>query len=273
MYNSVVPHFDNECEACLNAIKTGLKECLCEETTFDLEDYTRKQAEDFVSCMARGSINKADIRECLVEERDNDDERTVLESLCTVDLDHDSRCLSALKQLRGLDVFRKSDIIEMRLLQCSCKVWGTTYCKRFTREERNRNMNTCIFNFLVEWDPTALKFLGWYENERTEDFHDSFLLQEVMNLSLPETIKLVFKAGLKHFPHELGLLFLESDTYYAPMENIDSDNWSIIKECLGEVGGNVLNLHEPNPRTNLYPFLTAPTGYALENMSIWCTSC
>ena len=47
MYNSVVPHFDNECEACLDAIKTGLTKCLCEETAFDLEDYTKEQAQEF----------------------------------------------------------------------------------------------------------------------------------------------------------------------------------------------------------------------------------
>jgi hypothetical protein len=211
--------------------------------------------------MAGGSIDKADMRECLVEERGDEDDRTVLESLCHVDATHDSRCLSVLKHLRGLDVFRQSDIIDMRLLQCSCKVQGTLYCKEEEKkaEEKDR-MNTCIFHFLVEWDPTALNFIG--ENKRTDDFYGDFLLGEVLYNPFPiETKTLVFKAGLKHFPHDLGLLTLHCDSYEPFIWTLDrckeGIEWIIIEECFWKVGGHDLNLHEPDPRTNLYPFMTA----------------
>ena len=76
-----------------------------------------------------------------------------------------------------------------------------------------------VLNFLVDWDPGALKvpFLVLQDFDDVDEPPDPFLLlqSKVPTLRRGERgghiraaapFKMVLKAGLRHFPHELGLL-------------------------------------------------------------------
>jgi hypothetical protein len=81
--------------------------------------------------------------------------------------------------------------------------------------------------------------------------------------------KRVIKAGLKHFPHDLGLLLLEAGDYGSPFDialngmygiSPKVPGWPMIEECLeqavvGQEPG--LKLQDLHSNTNLYPFMTA----------------
>ena len=64
----------------------------------------------------------------------------------------------------------------------------------------------------MEWGPTVLKNL---DPDSDDDDVVRTLLQEVMSdTDYPiETVRLVLRAGLKHLPHELGLLLLETQEH------------------------------------------------------------
>jgi hypothetical protein len=115
----------------------------------------------------------------------------------------------------------------------------------------------------VEWDPTALKS----KHESCVICGDCILLQEVIEAEYPTEIQQVLlKAGLKHFPIELGrelLLNFTTDLHLGAAETQKwigthvfwQDKWTTIEECLEEVQD--LKLQEPNTTTNLYPFMIA----------------
>ena len=118
------------------------------------------------------------------------------------------------------------------------------------------------------------------------------LLQNVICHNHPiATIKMVLKAGLKYFPNKLGFLlniglkcFLSFNDFYrkrndkgeTPISNALSEcitfgpekllGWTIIEECLEEVGD--LKLHSPDPSTNLYPFMYAATDQSCKHLDL-----
>ena len=124
-------------------------------------------------------------------------------------------------------------------------------------------MNPCIFKFLVEWYPSSLKigetkrsYYSFEESRTNQTEYDSFLLQEVLYGCFPiETKKAVFKAGLKHFPHDLGLLFKKSYEYGPIIEYLFDENddesipWTIIESCFKEIGADNFKPDAPDPNT------------------------
>jgi len=88
---------------------------------------------------------------------------------------YDSYCLDAMKQLRKSKLLLQKDILEFHLLFFSC-----------TPESKKR------FNHLVDWGPESLK----------DDRYNGKPL-----LHATDQFVIILKAGLKHYPEELGFLF------------------------------------------------------------------
>ena len=99
-------------------------------------------------------------------------------------------------------------------------------------------------------------------------FKKPTLLEELIEdyQSSPELTKVALKAGLKYFPNELWKLLVAVDGFYTELSPhaflMDTNRTTMareegltfIEECLEEVGD--LKLQEPDPTTNLYPFMT-----------------
>ena len=276
--------FEARCKDCLDEARDVFRNNLLFRCKW--EKYTIEQAQELFKCMTAGSTDKVDLRKSLIEKSKFDDENT-MQKLCSgFDVRRGSRYLSALKHLRNIGVFHKSDIRDWQLLRYCCNY--NTYC---IKTRMNSRANKCIFNYLAEWDPTALMNLEYFDEERCNKYYYQdessssdekshnvrTLLQEVMcSTKYPiETIKLVLKAGLKYLPHELGLLLLRTDEYSSPLayafqrdRRYGSNAWAIIEECLDEVVGPNLKLQEPNPFTNLCPFLTAAVDQSSDNLDL-----
>jgi hypothetical protein len=151
-------------------------------------------------------------------------------------------------------------------------------------EKLPKRANEDIFNYLVEWDPTALKKMRYFRDHYLFSDNEKFQrtpLQEVMSNTRyypADTVRLVVRAGLKHLPHELGLLLLETRKYASPLSyafqedtRFETKNaWPLIEECLDEVvlGQEGLKLQEPNPDTKLYPFMTAATDQSCSHVDL-----
>jgi hypothetical protein len=167
---------------------------------------------------------------------------------------YEYRRLDMLQHFRKLKLFHKKDITELELL----------------RKSFHAN-NQSIFHFCMEWDSTALKSLSSDETKITllqellyENYqHDDYPNYERDNYP-PAKIKFVLKAGLKYFPSELGLLFFTIEGNESPYALLMEENrgiydreagWTIIEESLEEMKD--LKLHEPDPTTNMYPFMVA----------------
>jgi len=96
--------------------------------------------------------------------------------------------LDALRRLRGFDLFRKGDIRQYNLLRWSCHP--------SVKE---------IFEYLVDWDQKALKE---HHEGNNPLFH---VIISSSGSSMTDSFTLMLKAGLKHYPEELGFLFLKND--------------------------------------------------------------
>jgi hypothetical protein len=140
--------------------------------------------------------------------------------------DFDSVCLNVMKRLREMDLLKKEDINEYRLLSFSMHVLA----------ERR-------FEYLVDWDPAALK-----------ECYESSLGNSINNF------KLAIKAGIKYFPQDIGhLAFQYMAKYKHEAQQQEKDEaWKMIRDCLDEADPN--KILKKNQDTNLYPFMTAAEG-------------
>ncbi len=177
-----------------------------------------------------------------------------------IDKEFDLVCLDALTKLRESGLFKKEDIQEYGLLE-----------KTF---ERSTSIREETFRYLVDLDPTSLKqrcagegmknriWLQRYAfGGSTTPFFDSHSVRV-------EIFQNVFKAALKHYPHEIGLLFEKDDEgkslfteaiQYLSGRFSDGDGNNdarhIIQACLEEVESK--EFVALDTRTNMYPFMTA----------------
>ena len=153
--------------------------------------------------------------------------RARLEVPCTDDgHDFDSDCLNVMKMLCEIDLLKKEDIKEYRLL----------YCSMYTLAEQR-------FKYLVDWDPEVL--------------------QEICISELPIRVaphvrfEVAIKAGIKYFPQHIGNLALQYVSGHRGKEDKD-EAWKMIQDCLDEADPN--KILKRNQETNLYSFMTAAEG-------------
>lgn len=246
--------------------------------SLDLEGCTREEALAFFRCihMTRYGATNENIRLSFTRDERIQGEQhvNVLKQLCNADPSNESRGLSTIKHLRDLDILQKQDIKDLDLLPHCCKFDGSS---AYRGEKLPKRANEDIFNYLVEWDPTALKEMRYSDYAKFQ----RTLLQDVMSDTgyyPTDTVRLVLRAGLKHLPHELGLLLLETRGYASPLSyafqedtRFETKNaWPLIEECLDEVvlGQEGLKLQEPNPDTKLYPFMTAATDQSCNHVDL-----
>lgn len=159
-----------------------------------------------------------------------------------VEIDYESYdwiCLAQLRRLRELDLFKKEDIKQYRLLSI---VWNDFVAKSIRKK---------TFEYLVDWDPDALNQRHWHRNET--------LLHGVGGCDrIP--FQMILEAGLKHYPHEIGFLLHKSDCGESALERAykrigEKDAWNAIKDCLEKT--DTKKVLQRNPRTNMYPFMVA----------------
>ena len=88
-------------------------------------------------------------------------------------------------------------------------------------------------------------------------------------------ITFVLKAGLKYFPNELGLLFFTTEGNDSPYALLMEENRrestngsTIIEESLDEMKD--LKLQEPDPTTNLNPFMVAACDQSCSCVDLLC---
>ena len=108
-------------------------------------------------------------------------------------------CLGVIKELRALGLFKKEDIQEHNLLWELCS--RSYYEGKYEGQKR--------FAYLSNWDPNALK---------ARRSGGQLLLHLCTWLSHIEGFEMVLKAGIRHFPRDLGFLFhensMDGDTAY-----------------------------------------------------------
>jgi len=151
-------------------------------------------------------------------------------------VDIDPICLEVMKRLRKKKLFKKDDIHEHDLLLLSSKAG----CQK-------------RFEYLTNWYPDALK--------KPRDHEGGILLHLCGKCVNPRTFQTVFKSTLKRYPRELGLLFIKNNKGETPYQLMKKKRgkaraWKTVKSCLSGPASKI-NMHEMNPKTNLYPFLFA----------------
>ena len=117
----------------------------------------------------------------------------------------------------------------------------------------------------MDWDPSALKL------QKEIDARNSllqFCAAESDLFSDITSFQVALNATLRHYPHELGLLFLKNDIDDTPFQLArkkfgKEKTWTVIKECLEESNGCKILL-EKNPETNLFPVMLAAAGDSSE---------
>jgi len=152
-----------------------------------------------------------------------------------LECDDDSICVDVFKRLRQSDLLKKQDIRQYELFWYSCQSHA---------KER--------FEYLVDWDPKALKEYRHYGNPILH-----------ANLDNIHNFAMVFKFGMKYYPEELGFLFRKnSDGDTACKLVFDEygkdEAWRMIEKCLEET--HDAKIVERNTVTNLYPFILAAAG-------------
>ena len=120
--------------------------------------------------------------------------------------DFDSVCLNVMKRLREMDLLKKEDIKEYDLLDHSMHVLA---------EQR--------FEYLVDWDPAALK-------------------ECYKSLLFGKNIKLAIKAGIKHFPQDVGHLAFQyiSEYKHEAQQQEKDEARKMIQDCLDEADPNTI---------------------------------
>jgi hypothetical protein len=157
----------------------------------------------------------------------------------------DARFLLILQKLHRLYLLPKDKIREMVPLNDLCNAY---------RDER--------FAYLIEMDPQWLK-----EWRSQEGYPLVIRISKYFSTQLTRRrVCLAIKAGLRHFPNELGLLFQttsENQTsfrYLIDMFGFE-ETWNMVKECIEEYHASLVS---KDPSTNLYPFILAATGATSE---------
>lgn len=128
----------------------------------------------------------------------------------------ESLCLDAIKNLRELGLFEKDDIRRYNLLSKSC-----------------HPSSIDRFNYLVDWNPGALKEKYSFDGK----WSPSLLSSVIVERESIENFEIALKAGLHHFPHALGFLFLktrgEAHTLFRKASELYGkvETWSVVEEC------------------------------------------
>jgi hypothetical protein len=150
-------------------------------------------------------------------------------------------CLDVIKRLREMGFIEKEDTVEYDLLYGSCNEGCS---KRF--------------NYFADWNPSALKV----QRDGRSVLHSCASGSLHANWGI-STFQLALSATLRHYPHELGLLLLKNAKGDTPFQMAKKHFakeafWKVIKKCLDESNGSMIL--ERDPKTNMYPFLSAAAG-------------
>ena len=130
-------------------------------------------------------------------------------------------CLNAITSLQNKGLFQKEDIKRYNLVSKSC-----------------HPSSIDRFKYAVELNPEALTL------RRTDGDWTFLLLHDVIQEENDiEVFQLALKAGLEHFPHQLGFLFQKGDNgigttlfqeackLYGKLET-----WRLVEKCFDEMG-------------------------------------
>jgi hypothetical protein len=169
----------------------------------------------------------------------------------------DMRRVDVMRRLRDMGLMKKEDIQEYRLLE-------NASCRNLDRRNACKNLSKRRFEFLVEWDPDALM----RSFPRQKDF--PLLYKTIISKKAIGRFEMVLKAGIRYFPHQLGLLFhkdrnieLAYDFAYKKFGAIAA--WTAIKGCFDDEHHQL----EIDPETNLHPFMIAATkGSESKNLDL-----
>jgi len=165
----------------------------------------------------------------LVGDPDDEDNVNALQLLANLtnkkDTVSDSTRLDVLIKLRESNLLRKEDIRRYDLLNESCFP-----------------LAKARFEYLLDWDPQVLK---------ADEDHYS-LIRRVLDIAISEKIDrfaMALKAGIKHFPDDLGFLFEKDDDddgktiCQLAFEKLGKDEaLRVIRECI-PVSANYPILH------------------------------
>jgi len=151
--------------------------------------------------------------------------------------------IDALKRLRQAHLLRKEDIRVYHLV-----MWWS--CKPKSKMR---------FEYLIDWDPEALKEPQYDDNKL---FHCIIIMCKSI-----DSFTLMLKAGLKHYPEELGFLFHKNNVGKTAFEMActrygKDEAWGEIEKCLEETTD--IKMVAKNEMTNLYPFMLAAAGKTTE---------
>jgi len=160
----------------------------------------------------------------------------VLQNLAKAFSIDNATSLDALKRLRQNDLLTKEDIRQYNLLWWSCKPKAKE-----------------TFEYLVDWDPEALKEYKFEGNR--------FLHAFIGGLWPIDSFAMVFKFGMKYYPEELGFLFRKNSDGDTACKLVFDEYgkekaWGVIEKCFDETR-DVNKMIKMNPMTNLYPFILA----------------
>ena len=149
--------------------------------------------------------------------------------------DVDSTCVDVFNRLRQSDLLRKEDVRQYDLLFFSCNP-----------------ASKVMFEYLVDSDPKALKEYRYNGNPLLHGMH---------------SFAMTLKAGMKHYPEELGFLFRKNDAGKTACKLAlalygEKKAWRIINKCFNKTRN--VKMFEMNPVTNVYPFMLAAAGETSE---------
>jgi cation transport regulator ChaB len=185
----------------------------------------------------------------------------VLQVLANEKYADETKYLNVMRRLREMDLLKKEDIQEYKLLETSC----FHDCK-----ER--------FQFIVEWDPDALA--GCTSRGITNRPLIHIMLYEYESF---DGFEMGLEAGIAHFPHELGFLFCERDNSISASNVHGSsclyddacayfglnETWTIVERCLTNLFGTNTSASSTRTSTDLYPFMIAASkGTVSKNLDV-----
>mmetsp|Transcript_29706 Transcript_29706/g.45446 ORF Transcript_29706/g.45446 Transcript_29706/m.45446 type:complete len:425 (-) Transcript_29706:196-1470(-) len=154
--------------------------------------------------------------------------KTSTEQICSVD--NDRNRAQVLKDLRSMDLLKKTDIEEYGLLQ-----------ELFSLRCKHR------FEFFSNWDPGAL---GPRDSQLRIPIHSALGLTH-QNMR-EESFEMVLKVGMKYFPEHLGFLFCKENKITPCKKAFDTIGvgpaMNIIRRCI--------------PLSDNYPILHHAIKYA-----------
>jgi len=110
-----------------------------------------------------------------------------------------------------------------------------------------------MFEYLADWDPEVLKEYRYYTYGNPLLHANSYGIH-----SFPMALK---KAGLKHYPEELGFLFQKNDDGDTACKlafdlHGKEEIWRTIEKCFDKTHDAKI-VERNHPMTNLYTFMLA----------------